>query len=583
MPNYPKAISTSCVGDGFGLGYTANGIDLLFMPHCRPCSILALCCLILATQLVFAQNATLLEPNTLYRLEGTVINDHTGGPVPHALVEVFGSSKIAMLTDAEGRFTIENLPQGSLTVSARKPGFYAPSGTETMQSFTSVTVGPNINKCELRLVPEAGFTGEITDSDGEPLEGASVQVLAAKVIEGRRQITPVGRNVTADEGGNFHLAGLPAGRYYLAVRPVAGRQRILGEQSKTATTALPMIIYFPASPDLSGATPIDLLPGQREHVTFTLKRAPAYKLAGVITGISAYQSVGPPIIVDDSGQALTNINRWDNQTGTFEFPPIPAGRYILQAYGVAADHHPSLHRETITLDHNVTDLNVVMQSGVSIAIVIRNELGPHSQPSHCVGAFGTAQGDSVDCSKIPAMVNLMPIESGPAQVSSQPTSATDPSLVLNGVMPGKYIVRVTLMMAGHVHSLRSAGVDLLRDPLIVPSGGQVPPIEVVLRDDGGQVKIRVRSDNIPKNGRVLLFPEFAPNLPPINLDIGLTGEREYGDLPPGDYKVFAFNSIDGLEYGNPEVMAKYGSKAATVTIVSNGSTTATVDLIHLGE
>jgi hypothetical protein len=544
---------------------------------------LALCCSILATQLLLAQNAAPLDPNALYRLEGTVINQHTGGPVPHALVEAFGSSKIAILTDSEGRFTIEKLPRGSLTLTARKPGFYAPGATETMQSFTTVAVGPSLNKCELRLVPEAGFTGEITDSDGEPLEGASVQVLAARMIEGRRQMTPVGRNATADEDGNFHLAGLPAGRYYLAVRPVAGRRRILGEQPKSATTALPMITYFPASPDLSGATPIDLAPGQREHLAFALKRVPAYRLAGVITSISAYQSVSPPIIVDDSGQALTSINRWDNQTGAFEFSPMPAGRYILQAYGIAADHHASLHREKITLDHNVIDLNVVMQPGISIPIVIRNELGPHPQPSRCAGSYGTAQGDSVDCSKISAMVTLVPVEPGPGQVSSQPTSATDPSLVLNGVMPGKYIVRVILMVAGHVHSLRSAGVDLLRDPLIVPAGGQAPPIEVVLRDDGGLVKIRVRSDNIPNTGRVFLFPEFAPNLPPVNLDIGSTGEREYGDLPPGNYKVFAFDSVDGLEYGNPEVMEKYGSKAATVTIVSHGSTTATVDLIHLGE
>ena len=134
-----------------------------------------------------------------------------------------------------------------------------------------------------------------------------------------------------------------------------------------------------------------------------------------------------------------------------------------------------------------------------------------------------------------------------------------------------------------MHSVRSAGVDLLRDPLVVSSGGQAPPIEVVLRDDGGSVKIRVRSDNIPTNGRLLLFSELAPNLPPINLDIDSTGEREYGGLAPGDYKVFAFDSIDGLEYSNPEVMAKYRSKATTVTITSNGSTTATVDVIHTGE
>lgn len=552
------------------------------MRRCLPCTFVVLCYASFLAVLAVAQTASPTDSSALYKLEGVVLNAQTGRPVPHALVEVFGRSKAAMLTDSEGHFAFENLPKGTIALSTRKPGFCAPGSTEN-SLLRNIELGPNTNKVELRLLPEAGFSGEVTDSDGEPLEGASVQVLAAKLVEGRRQMMPVGRYVTTDEDGNFHVADLPAGRYYVAVRPLAGRRRILGEQSKTDTTALPIIIYFPASTDLDGASPIDLVPGQREHVAFTLKRVPAFKLAGVISGVSAYEHIGPPSIVDDSGQALIGIDRWDNQASTFEFPPIPAGRYIVQTYAVTADKHPALQRETITLDHNVTDLNFVLESGVSIAIVVRNELGPHPQPSFCSGSWGAAQGDSVDCSKISAMVNLMPVEGRAGQVSSQPTSAADPSLILNGVMPGKYIVRVIAMVAGHVHSVRSAGVDLLRDPLVVSSGGQAPPIEVVLRDDGGSVKIRVRSDNIPTNGRLLLFSELAPNLPPINLDIDSTGEREYGGLAPGDYKVFAFDSIDGLEYSNPEVMAKYRSKATTVTITSNGSTTATVDVIHTGE
>jgi hypothetical protein len=552
------------------------------MGRCLPRTFVVLCYASFLAALAVAQTASPTDSSALYKLEGVVVNAQTGRAIPHALVELFGRSKAAMLTDSEGHFAFENLPRGTITLSTRKPGFWAPGSTENIH-LRNIEVGPNTNKVVLRLVPEAGFSGEVTDSDGEPLEGASVQVLAAKLIEGRRQMMPMGRNVTTDEDGNFHVAGLPAGRYYLAVRPVAARRRALGEQSKADAMALPIIIYFPASPDLAGASPIDLVPGQREHVTFTLKRAPAFKLAGVVTGISGYERIGPPTIVDGSGQGLININRWDNQSGAFEFPPVPAGRYILQTFAATADKHSSLQRETITLDHNITDLNVVLEPGVSIPIVVRNELGPHPQPSHCSGAFGSAQGDSVDCSKISAMVTLMPVEGFAGQVSSQPASAADPSLILNGVLPGRYIVRVMPMVAGHVYSVHSAGVDLLRDPLVVPSGGQMPAIEVVLRDDGGSVNIRVHSDNSPANGRVLLFPEFAPNLPPINLDIDATGEREYGDLPPGDYEVFAFDSIDGLEYGNPEVMAKYRSKAATVTITSNGSTTATVDLIHTGE
>jgi hypothetical protein len=552
------------------------------MLHSLARTILAFWWLISSAQPFFAQSADPANPNARYNLEGTVVNAQTGRPIAHALVEIYGA-KAAMLTDAEGHFTFEKMPRGSFLVSVRKPGFNAPGATEYNPSLSSVTLGPNANKLELRLVPEAGFVGEVTDSDGEPMEGSSVQVSVVKFLEGRRQMMPVGRGARTDEDGSFHMAGLTAGRYYLSVRPGAGPRRLLGTQSQESTTSLPAILYFPAAPDLAAATPIDLAPGQREHVTFTLKRGPAFKLAGVITGVAAYKQAGPPMIVDDFGQQLFSAQRWDNQAGTFEFPPIPPGKYNLQMYAVNEDRRPAWLRETITLDRNVTDLSLALEPGLSIAIVVNDELSPSRNSSYCSGIVGAMDGATGDCSKITVNVSLMSADGWPTQVGAQPVSAADPSLMLNRVMPGKYIVRVVPMVAGHVHSLRSGSVDLLSEQLVVPARGHVPPIEVVLRDDGGRVKVRVRSDKLPTSARLLVFPEFAPNLPPTNLDILPSGEREWGDLPPGSYKIFAFDSIDGLEYGNPEVMAKYLSKAATVTITSNGNATATVDLIHTGE
>jgi Carboxypeptidase regulatory-like domain len=547
-----------------------------------PRTILAFCWLISPAQPFFAQSTDPANSSALYNLEGTVVNAQTGRPIPHALVEIFSEARRAMLTDSEGHFTFEKLPQRSFSLSARKPGFNAPGATESSPSFTNVTVGPSMGKVALRLVPEAGFVGEVTDNDGEPLEGASVQVLAVKFIEGRRRMMPMGGNVSTDENGNFHMTGLPAGRYYLAVRPESGRRRELGA-SKNAVSALPAITYFPVSPDLAGATPIDLVPGQREHVAFTLKRGPAFKLAGVITGVAAYKQVNPPLIADDAGQPIFTTNRWDNQTGTFEFPPIPAGTYTFQVYARDREDRSAWLKEKVTLDKNVTDLTLNLEPGVNIAVAVRVELGSNPGPHFCSGGFTTQQGDTVECSRVSAMVNLMAVWPGQVDFSAQPLSKDDPTLVFSGVFSGKYIVRVMPMVAAHVHSMRSGGVDLLQEPLLVVAGAPVSPIEVVLRDDGGRVKIRVRSDKLPTSARLLVFPEFAPNLPPTSLDILPSGEREWGDLPPGDYKIFAFDSIDGIEYGNPEVMAKYASKAAVVTITSHGSATATVDLIHTGE
>ena len=66
------------------------------------------------------------------------------------------------------------------------------------------------------------------------------------------------------------------------------------------------------------------------------------------------------------------------------------------------------------------------------------------------------------------------------------------------------------------------------------------------------VKVRVQSDGPEKEGRILLLPEFAPSQQPIIMDVELDKEREYSNLAPGDYKVLAFDSLDAIEYNNPD-------------------------------
>jgi hypothetical protein len=251
-------------------------------------------------------------------------------------------------------------------------------------------------------------------------------------------------------------------------------------------------------------------------------------------------------------------------------------------YALDSDDRALQVSERFTIDKNVTGLNIALNQGVTIPVVVRNEFGPNSSFHTCSGSMPTQQGDRPDCSRFSANVTLISVETGLFLANAQPVSKENPSLELNGVMPGKYIVRAMPQMGGHVHSLRCGGVDLLREALVVPAGGRLAPIEVVLRDDGGSVKIQVHSDK-QLEGRILLMPEFAPNVPPLILNIDSTGNLEYGGLAPGSYKVFAFDSIEGIEYGNSEVMEKYISKSATVTVIPNGNAAVSVDLIHPGD
>jgi hypothetical protein len=180
-------------------------------------------------------------------------------------------------------------------------------------------------------------------------------------------------------------------------------------------------------------------------------------------------------------------------------------------------------------------------------------------------------------------VELMSLDSVRLRFSTEWHPVNDASdYAVKGVAPGKYIVRAYPGLSGYVQSVRSGNLDLLREVLTVPEDGTVAPIEVVLRDDPGTLKVIVHADKPGQPTTILVLPEGALSIVPNVL--GNTGTEVYfPPMAPGNYKVFAFDSLAGLDYGNPEALAKYASKAAAVTITANGNASVIVNVIHNGE
>jgi hypothetical protein len=199
-------------------------------------------------------------------------------------------------------------------------------------------------------------------------------------------------------------------------------------------------------------------------------------------------------------------------------------------------------------------------------------------------------------------VELISVDSR-ARFSNNFKPVQDPAdSVVPGVIPGKYIVRAQTSFGGYVQSVRSGNLDLLHELLTVPEDGNVQPIEVLVRDDSGTLRVAVHSDK-PGMSVVLVFREDDLVSPArvmyilndrssglgrytINGRFAGGGEAYFAPLAPGDYKVLALDSLDSLDSGSlddREFLAKYASRAANVTITANGTAAITVDVIHAGE
>lgn len=524
-----------------------------------------------------------------YTLAGTVVNSITGKPVSRVLVQLEPSSR-ALLTGPDGSFSFDNVPAGRAEIHLTKPGYFRSSAQHgryaaymAMGMPFPVEVGPETGKIVVKLTPTAAITGTVQGNDDEPIEGVQINVLVLRVNEGRRELQSEGWNATTDEDGNFRITGLVPGQYYVRANASWASRVILGAQSDNGGEAYPASVYFPASSDIAGAERLELTGGQRKEVHFVLKTVPSFRIAGVVSRPDGWK-LNPPVFVDDAQQPVVTVNRFDLQGGAFEFRAVPAGNYLLLISGMNAEGQYSVNYQRFAVHSTLAGLRLSLQPGFDIPIIEHVDfLHREAVRGHCTSTGRSGETHESDCSDYPGVrLELHSLDFSHIQFNSDygPLKAK-PSV--RGVMPGKYNVRAMPMFGGYVQSVRSGGVDLLREPLVVPEDGNVDPIEVVLRDDGATLKIKIRDAKPSEPTLVLVFPESLGDAQPQSTATTLADEVYLGPVPPGAYKVFAFDSVEQVNYASGEDLAKYAEQATSVRLGANDNASVVVELIHIGE
>jgi len=142
-------------------------------------------------------------------IEGRVVEDHTGNPLASVEVRIakIGQRTLAahLETDSSGQFRAPNLAPGEYRVDAAKPNFIG----ATLR--LAALPGP----LTIRLVRCAVITGQVLDSQGQPVLGATVYAMP-KPPEGPlmpySQPTP-GTYTRVGERGQYRLHNLPPGEY----------------------------------------------------------------------------------------------------------------------------------------------------------------------------------------------------------------------------------------------------------------------------------------------------------------------------------------------------------------------------------
>ena len=505
-------------------------------------------------------------------LSGSVINSITGESVGHALVRINGSTQRTVFTDGEGHFQVEGLSAGTFYLNAQKPGYFSQQELRGRGGESLVTLAANTDSVVLKLIPQSAISGRITDATGQPIEHVPVRLTARPLREGRKHWEPRGQQQT-DEDGRYRFANLMPGTYYLAAGPSADETRLLpGEQRPKVGYAN---MYYPGVPDLASAAPLQLTAGQHAEADFSMAAGPVYHVSGSVTGYSPHQGVGVTFL-SQSGDDLSLPSKFNSETGRFEIESVPPGSYVVKAFSQAEPDRPLRAEARVNVAGSVDNVHLLLGPALSIPVVVRTESRASSgQGSSPRGGMG---GPSVS-------VRL--VSSDPATGETYSTVDRNQgaySIVLQNVDPGRYSVDLMPQGGWYVQSAQYGQTNLLYDDMLVASGGQTSPMEVVLRDDGATLTGTVKSpDGTPVQATVVAVPQPVSKVPPKTAYVSSQGSFTFDGLAPGDYLIYAFDSTDRVEYGNPDVLEPYTSQAAHVTLSPNQKAQVSLDLITVGD
>ncbi len=436
---------------------------------------------------------------------------------------------------------------------------------------------------------------------GEPVRRALVQVANL----------PVASPATlTDSEGRFQFADLPEAEIALAVR----KPGFFNEQELHPESARPSMFFHvgantpsiilklvpeatisghvltPGVSELESATPIAISPGQQALADFALKPEPLFKVSGAVVGLASGMGTAPQFTTK-SGGPVTSPIRFDAQTGKFE-AKVPAGPYVLMIR--TPDQNGAILAADLPLVVNSDIAGVTLAVGLPIRLPITVEArhAATSAPPEQTGANQVVEGKGPEQDLNSAAISVQQHALARVRLISTETRLELPEfqadeqnsiLAVRNITPGRYSVELSPNSPWYVQSARCGQTDVLREDLVFAPGRRPDPLEVVLRDDGARLSGSVHSDNQAAAAAVVLIPEQGSLNQAKLTQSSPAGQFQFDSLAPGDYRLFAFDTVEGLEFRNPEVLASYLSRAVRLTLSPNEQASASVELIQAGK
>lgn len=492
---------------------------------------------------------------------GRVVSAADGSPLFAALVMSPTGSRARTWTGPDGRFRLVGVPTGPYVLLASKAGFHR--NERRQQSAEG-----DGQEIVIRLTPESLIAGTAVDSEGAPMEGATITLWEQPDRLGNVPTLSGRQNVTVDDLGRFRLHGLRAGNYVLALEPAAAP----APDGVERLAAPPML--YPQPSGKGDLATLRIRPGERvENVDFRAGEAGQTAWAGQVSGCGSC-FVG---IYRRSGEFFAPVyNLPTAENGSFYVEGLAPGDYVVAARSGGRGGRNLVGLAEISLRAGQTvRTQVYLSEGAQMTITKKHLNQPEeAQPTQQRGSGAP----SVTFEYLgPQLVSGMQRGNGFAR------GPMGGSAYEVGLTPGPYAIRVRgIPRGGYLASVLVDGRPPLDGRFVVADGG-AHQTEVVIAYDSGAIDgtATAPDGSLLQNAEIYLLPQ-NPVLPS---DLAQTSADETGAFSiavgPGRYDVYALPRDADWNLADPMDRQRLAGYRASVEARTGQTATVKVKLAPL--
>jgi protocatechuate 3,4-dioxygenase beta subunit len=500
---------------------------------------------------------------------GTVVDAVTGQPVRAAEIyaTILSGSSAAestpVHTDANGRFSIDNLEPGRYVLQASHDDYTSPDHLSGARSgIVILAPGQHTDDVVISLTPGGALAGRVTDETGSALSGATLQAMKFSYRDGKRQIEEAA-SASTNARGEYRMAGLLPGKYYLRATssqpaPVAGKDQAY------------VPLYYPAASDFTRAAEFTVRAGQElAGINLSFAPVPTVHIKGrVIDTRGSSSCKGPAItLLSDEGNTFFSTGQISTDAeGRFDFPGIPQGSYVLVARLNSGTHPETTlwgKKSLVVSDANLEDVKLLVGPGVNVGGRIRVDGKSPFDVSTLKATLEPQEGATLT-SMMPA-VETVPIH-------------PDGTFSFRDVPEGTYNMNLFPLPAG-LYLVDKEGSEILEAGVTVGPGHTVPSLELILSPASATVDGMVSGDGPIAGASIVLVPDDKRRSQPRYYRTSASnrlGKFIFRGVAPGDYKIFAWEEVAAGAFMDPEFLREYEDRGLAVHLEQ--STHASVQL-----